>query len=90
MLDEIDFEILDTVKRLSGAPKAEILKCCTVDRLPSTIGRRIDNLDALGAVIQDKAKEKGRVFVSITPYGLQILAAGRNRCPTKEAEQHEH
>ena len=88
MLDEIDFEILEIVKRLSGAPKAEILKCCKIDRLPSTISRRIDALDTLGAVIQDKAKEKGRVFVSITPYGSQILtAAGRDRCPTKEAEQ---
>ena len=89
MFDEIDLEILEAVERLSGAPKAEILKCCKIDRLPSTIGRRIDALEGFGAVIQDKAKEKGRVFVSITPYGREVLAAGRDRCPTKEAEQHE-
>lgn len=88
MFDEIDLEILAAVERLSGAPKAEIAKCCTgVDRLPSTIGRRIDTLSILGAVIQDKTKERGRVFVSITPYGREVLAEGRDRCPTKEAEQ---
>lgn len=87
MFDEIDLKILEAVERLSGAPKAEILKACRIDRERTSVSRRIDALDIQGAVLQDKTKEKGRVFVSITPYGLQILAAGRNRCPTKEAEQ---
>lgn len=89
MFDEIDLKILETIERLSGAPKKDIMKACQPFREFSTIRRRIAALDIQGAILQDRTKEKGRVFVSITPYGREVLAAGRDCCPTKEAEQHE-
>ena len=87
MFDEIDLKILEAVERLSGAPKAEILKACRIDRERTSVSRRIDALDFQGTVLQDKTKEKGRVFVSITPYGREVLAEGRNRRPTGAEQQ---
>jgi DNA-binding MarR family transcriptional regulator len=73
MLDEIDIEILTTIGRVSDSPKAEIIKICSVDRAITTIGRRIDALAEEGYVLQDKTRERGRVFVSITPAGSLAL-----------------
>lgn len=77
MLDEIDIEILATVARFDESLKAEILKICSVDRDRTTIGRRIDALAQVGLVLQDKTRERGRVFVRITPAGLLALEEGK-------------
>jgi DNA-binding MarR family transcriptional regulator len=77
MLDEIDLEILATVARFSDSPKVEILRICSVDRAITTVGRRIDALAEEGYVLQDKTRERGRVFVSITPAGSLALEEGK-------------
>jgi DNA-binding MarR family transcriptional regulator len=77
MLDEIDLEILATVSRFPHSPKADILKLCSIDRDRTTLGRRIDALAQACLVLQDKTRERGRVFVSITPEGERLLAEGK-------------
>jgi predicted transcriptional regulator len=77
MLDEIDVEILATVARFSDSPKAKIVRICSVDRERSTLGRRIDALAQAGLVLQDKTRERGRVFVRITPAGSLALEEGK-------------
>jgi predicted transcriptional regulator len=77
MLDEIDIEILETVARFSDSLKADILKKCSVGRDRTTVGRRIDGLEADGLVLQDKSRERGRVFVTITQEGEELLAEGK-------------
>jgi len=85
MLDEIDIEILATVAQRSDSLKVEIFRICSVDRATSTIGRRIDALAQAGLVLQDKTREKGRVFVSITPEGEKLLPG--QVCCTPGGEQ---
>lgn len=77
MLDEIDLEILATVSRFPHSPKADILKLCSIDRDRTTLGRRIDALAQASLVLQDKTRERGRVFVSITPAGSLALEEGK-------------
>jgi predicted transcriptional regulator len=77
MLDEIDIEILATVARFSDSLKADILKRCSVGRDRTTVGRRIDGLAEAGLVLQDKSRERGRVFVRITPAGSLALEEGK-------------
>ena len=90
MFDDVDREILAAIEHLAGAQKAEIVKFCRkMGRHDSTIERRIRELDIKGAILQDKTSERGRTFISLTHYGREVLAAGRDRCPTKEAEQHD-
>ena len=79
MLDEIDIEILSTVAQRSDSLKAEIIRFCSADRAKATIDRRINALTQAGLILQDKTRQKGRVFVIITPAGEKLLA-GRTRC----------
>jgi len=53
------------------------LRICSVDRAITTVGRRIDALAEEGYVLQDKTRERGRVFVSITPAGSLALEEGK-------------
>ena len=53
------------------------MRICSVDRAITTVGRRIDALAEEGYVLQDKTRERGRVFVSITPAGSLALEEGK-------------
>jgi len=50
-----------------------MVKICYVDRDRTTLGRRINSLAQEGYVLQDRTKERGRVFVSITQEGEKLL-----------------
>ena len=83
-LDEIDKQILEKIEEFSGCQPAFIWKEIG-RRSKQVIRARINALDIQGAVLQDRGKERGKVFVYITPYGKELLE--QDRCPTKEAEQ---
>lgn len=89
-MDKIDTKLLEIVERISGAPVHEILKLARDLRSETQLRKRLDAMHTEGCILLDRQSEAGRVFAVITPYGREVLAEGRNRCPTKEAEQHEH
>jgi len=80
-LDKIDKRILEKVVELAECQAAVIAKDLAGLRSESVIRARINSLDLLGAVIQDRTKERGKVFVTITPYGLELL---RRDCRSNE------
>jgi len=89
-IDEIDRQILEKVEEFSGSQLSAIAEnCVSITGLKdSAIRHRIDRLDILGAVLEDRAKSRGKVFVTITGYGRSILEEGRARCPPG-GEQHD-
>jgi 16S rRNA C1402 (ribose-2'-O) methylase RsmI len=84
-LDEIDKHILEKIEEFSGCQPAFIAR--EIGRRSEQIIRgRINALDTQGAVLQDRQKERGKVFVYITPYGKELLE--QDCRPATEAEQH--
>lgn len=83
-LDEIDKQILEKIEEFSGCQPAFIARGIG-RRSENVIRGRINALDVQGAVLQDRAKERGKVFVYITPFGRELLE--QDRRPAAEAEQ---
>lgn len=83
-LDEIDKQILEKVDEFSGCQPAFIAKEIGKRSKPA-IRERINALDVQGAVLQDREKERGKVFVYITPYGKELLGQDR-RSPGGEQQ----
>lgn len=75
--DEIDKKILEIVEDLSGSQVKDIIAALEEARSDNVIRRRLNELDVQGCVLQDRTKERGKVFVFLTPYGREVLAAGR-------------
>lgn len=84
-LDEIDKKILEKIKENSGCQLTVIANALRDKRSEATVRARINALDIRGAVLQDRQKERGKVFVSITPFGQELLE--QDRRPAAEAEQ---
>lgn len=76
-LDEIDKKILEKIEEFSGCQLHAIAKAFGDMRSEVTVRARINALDIQGAVLQDRQKERGKVFVYITPYGKELLEQDR-------------
>lgn len=83
-LDKIDREILERVRKLSGSQAKEIIQTLGNIRAEGTIRTRMDALEIQGCVLQDRKTERGKVFVTITSLGIDLLEAGRTREPASE------
>ncbi len=87
-LDKIDISILKKIERISGAQLSEVVALMKDLRSERSLRERINALDAQGYISLDRKRERGKVFATISERGTAALT-GRDRCPTKEAEQHE-
>jgi hypothetical protein len=76
-MDRIDNKLLEIVEDISGAPVHEILRQARDLRSETQLRKRLDALSIQGYIILDRQSEVGKVFATITPYGKEILAAGR-------------
>ncbi len=91
VFDKIDRQILENVETFSGSQLSTISESCQRETglKDSAIRHRIDRLDVLGAVLEDRAKSRGKVFVTITGYGRDVLKEGRKTAQPKGAGQHD-
>jgi hypothetical protein len=72
-MDEIDRNILGTVKKFSGSQAKEIVAALGGIRANSTIRARLNALEIQGCVLLDRKTERGKVFAFIAPLGNEIL-----------------
>ncbi len=72
-MDKIDLELLKKVEHCSGAQVSEVLALARGLRSETQLRMRLNALEIRGYVIQDRKSEAGKVFVTITPSGREIL-----------------
>lgn len=83
-LDKIDIRILEAVKRISGCQVNEVLSLLGGVRSGTQLRARLNALDVQGCVFLDRQSEAGKVFVSITPFGMETLEEGRKEPATSK------
>jgi hypothetical protein len=84
-MDEVDIQILESVKKKSGEQVTRILR--TLDcRTLEVLRRRLNELESEGYVILDRKSYRGQVLASITPLGEESLEAMGREENTSRAE----
>jgi DNA-binding PadR family transcriptional regulator len=83
MIDEIDKQILKSVKKRSGAQAKTILEEFRELRSKPNLYARLTTLHIQGYILKDGESQKGKVFCHITPLGRETL--GREENPTQTA-----
>ena len=76
-MDKIDLELLKKVEHCSGAQVSEVLALARGLRSETQLRTRLNALEFLGHVVQDRKSEAGKVFVAITPSGREVLGGER-------------
>ena len=76
-MDKIDIELLKKIENHSGERVSEVIALVRGLRSETQLRFRLNVLEIQGYIIQDRKSEAGRVLVSITPSGCEILGDER-------------